>query len=210
MGAGNVKLVFARWGDLPGNAFRALIFMAVTSMDEDDPPLFWGGRESLAVALGRTVPDSDLDDDESRLEREATFKAVKRTVQDLAKAGAITTVNVARPGRNAVYALNLSRKTGDENRPPTGDGNCPERGTETVRSGDGNCPPEEEKEDGGHNKDEMADLRNAREGIARPGARDEKDSSIAARRLGPTCTCGAELDPDGTCFMCRVPMTKRK
>ena len=55
MGAGNVGLVYARWGHLPHAPFRVLAYMALRTLDDGDPPRFWGGRESLAVALGRSA-----------------------------------------------------------------------------------------------------------------------------------------------------------
>jgi hypothetical protein len=105
MGAGNVKAVYGLWGHLPDNPFRLLAFMALTSRDEDRPPRFWGGRETLAVGLGRDVPSGD--DQAARRARRATFEAVRWTVQQLIEAGAIQRTRNASPGRTAEYALSL-------------------------------------------------------------------------------------------------------
>ncbi|MEU7457558.1 hypothetical protein [Streptosporangium roseum] len=56
------------------------------------------------------------------------------------------------------------------------------------------------------------DLRNAREPSLRVRVEDGQDSSTTTsttRPPGRTCTCGAELDPDGSCFMCRLPARPR-
>lgn len=135
MGAGNVKLAFVHWGDLPATPFRLLVYMCLRSKDGESP-VYWGGREDLAFALGRVVPEGD--DPESRRARNAAFKAVKDALAVLARRGAISTAERARPGRNAVYRIHLARpgaesaphepvdnpvdnsETGHENRAPYG------------------------------------------------------------------------------------------
>jgi len=107
MGAGNVKLAFVHWGDLPATPFRLLVYMCLRSRDGESPT-FWGGREDLAFALGRAVPEGD--DPDSRRARNAAFKAVKDALAVLARRGAITTAERARPGRNAVYRIHLARQ----------------------------------------------------------------------------------------------------
>lgn len=109
MGAGNVKLAFFHWGDLPHAPFRALTYMALVSLDDDRPPRYWGGREHLAIALGRDVPARNDEDPDVTRERRAAFRAVDRVVADLTKAGAIETIEEARHYRNATYALRLWR-----------------------------------------------------------------------------------------------------
>jgi hypothetical protein len=76
MGAGNVKAVYALWADLPDRPFRVLAYMALTAKDADDPPMFWGGRESLAVAIGRKVSPND-----SEASVRTTFRAVRSAVK---------------------------------------------------------------------------------------------------------------------------------
>lgn len=121
MGAGNVKAVYALWGDLPDGAFRLLTYMANGSLDEDSPPRFYGGRESMAFALGWVVADAGTGDPAAIALRERAFKSVNRLVGVLRKAGAIVQTRAAAPGRNAEYALNLKTKrsleTWDRSRP---------------------------------------------------------------------------------------------
>jgi hypothetical protein len=121
MGAGTVKAVYALWGDLPDGAFRLLAYMANASLDEASPPRFYGGRESMAFALGWVVADAGTEDPDAIALRERAFKSVNRLVGVLRKAGAIVQTRVAAPGRNAEYALNLraqrSLETWDRSRP---------------------------------------------------------------------------------------------
>lgn len=98
MGVRNAGMVYAKWPDLPPNAFRLLIFMAIRARDRDEVARYWGGREELAWALGRPTHDC---------RSEAAFHAVKRAVEALTEAGAITRIENPRPGRNAGYRLNL-------------------------------------------------------------------------------------------------------
>jgi hypothetical protein len=209
MGAGLIKAVYARWGALPGGPFRLLVYMALRAKDDDKPPRYWAGREDLAFGLGRVVPAPKTDDKAVQRERAAHFKAVKEAVSVLSKQGAITTEQQPRPGRAAVYVLNVSKewgtetvpRMGDGNRAPVGDGNRAERGTETVGSGDGNRAPEEEQEAGG-----------LREGIAGWGSPPSEGGARAhtSSAEDQLCdACGTQLDPDGSCFICRTPPRRR-
>jgi hypothetical protein len=100
MGAGNVKLVFARWGHLAHAPFRGLVYMAVVSLD--DERRFWQGRDALAVAMGATP--SEMDDADAR---RAAFRRVDRVIAALRKAHAIDLLRPAAPGHNAEYLLLL-------------------------------------------------------------------------------------------------------
>ncbi len=222
MGAGNVGLAYARWGHLPRAPFRVLAYMALRSLDDDDPPMFWGGRESLAVALGRLVPKAE--DDESKRQRKAAFEAVKEMTTALKKAGAIEQVEAARPKRNAVYALNLHRlmvgaepppfparssttdqevMVGGDTPPVVGAQTPPVVGAEPADGG-GSTPTQREGREITTNEGVgRADLRSPRLLSAR--AREADDRISTPRVPGPACgECGAELDPDGSCFVCRV------
>jgi hypothetical protein len=111
MGAGNVKAVYARWGELPHVPFRALAYMALVSLDKDRPPRYWGGREDLAsAALGRKIPDRDDGDPNVSRERRAAFRAVDRAVRHLTETGAIEVAESARNYRRATYTLHLERR----------------------------------------------------------------------------------------------------
>lgn len=117
MGAGHAKAAYALWRGLPDRALRVLVYMALTAKDDDDPALFWQGREALALALGRDLPEEPAADDRSseaeraRRARRAAFEAVRAATSDLVSAGAVVVDQRARPGRNARYALNLKLRT---------------------------------------------------------------------------------------------------
>lgn len=118
MGYQNMGLVFARWGHLPDRPFRLLMFMALRSLDEDDPPRFYEGREAAAFAIGKLVPEEPAAGDESdraqefRKARRNDFEAVKVATRALIKAGVISIIEPSAPGRNAVYGLHLLASTG--------------------------------------------------------------------------------------------------
>ncbi|MFP3671185.1 hypothetical protein SB717_39580, partial [Priestia sp. SIMBA_032] len=71
--------------------FRALAYMALVSMDRDDPPKYWGGRDDLAVALGYPMPQAPADDNkgqsatEARAARARGHHAVDKVTQSLVK-----------------------------------------------------------------------------------------------------------------------------
>jgi hypothetical protein len=120
LGAGNVKLVYARWAGLPDLPFRVLVYMALVTMDEDAKPCFWGGWESLALAAGRIVPDR-CDDPEVTKARRAALKAVNGAVKTLVDRGAVRVKTPAAPGRNATYELNFAYRTVHADREPSHD-----------------------------------------------------------------------------------------
>jgi hypothetical protein len=159
MGAGNVRLVFVYWGDLPGGPFRLLIYMALRARDNEPAPQFWAGREELALALGRVVPPPI--DETSNRTRNKHFKAVKDATSILLGRGAVSLAQRPAPGRNAVYALHLAHgmghQTGHGNRAQngarkpstTGHGFRAQRGTVFVETGHENRAPEEEEDESG-------------------------------------------------------------
>ena len=110
MGHALMDKVLAQWIDLPGNAFKVLMLMAKTAMDDDLAPVYYGGWERLAVTgLGRRDWPSDDDESEQATQtRRASFEAVRQAVQDLTTAGAI---KVSKRGKSAKqqarYALSL-------------------------------------------------------------------------------------------------------
>lgn len=110
-----------RWAHLPHAAFRLLCFMAVVTKDDGDPPMFYQGQDSLAMALGMS-PDAD------NKTRQATFRQVRRHMEVLIDAKCVERITAGAPGRNAEYALHLSMdrrtvtdpQTADADRPPSG------------------------------------------------------------------------------------------
>lgn len=119
LGAGNVKLTYARWPDLPDLPFRVLAYMALVSMDEDPAPSYWGGWEALALAAGRVVPDRSDDPGMVKVRR-AALKAVNSATRTLIDRGAIRVKQAAAPGRNATYELIFANRTVHGERAPSG------------------------------------------------------------------------------------------
>jgi hypothetical protein len=100
MGATLVTEVLARWTHVSDRAFRVLVRMAVTALDEpnkDTPAaVYFGGRELLAMTLR-----SDKGSPASR------YRVVARVCAELVKLGAIERADAGRAGHNAVYRLTL-------------------------------------------------------------------------------------------------------
>lgn len=107
MGAQNVSKVFALWRCLPDQPFRALTFMALRSMDADNPPKYWGGRDAIAEGLGHTLPADGDASPEAEEVRSRAHRSVKRALSVLQNEGAIATVQAAAFRRNAVYEIRL-------------------------------------------------------------------------------------------------------
>lgn len=102
MGASNVIAAYTYWrGRLSHRDLHALVFMAVTALDSDRPPVYYGGWEAVARALGL-----DLEGNPASAKR-TTVKALTA----LTEAGAITSSGTARAGIRAEYALNLAPGT---------------------------------------------------------------------------------------------------
>jgi len=174
MGAGNVKLVFAVWGDLPHAPFRMLAYMALRSMDSDDPPRFWGGREELAYAIGRPVPEGK--DEAANRERKTIFGAVKDTQRALKARGAITLLKDAGPGQNAVFAINLRTPIVGGSQTPPGVAQSPPVGGSQTSPVGGSEPG-----NGGVSDPSLGEEEEVEE-EGRKQAKTEADGSDAARR----------------------------
>ncbi|NMR29934.1 hypothetical protein [Crystallibacter degradans] len=97
MGASNVAKVFEHWNHLDHRNARGLAYMANVSMDGDTPPVYWGGWESLAKAVGQTTEDKP----------ETARRTAVRVLSALCKAGALVSSGQARPGVRAEYAVTL-------------------------------------------------------------------------------------------------------
>lgn len=155
MGAGLVKAAFevAAEYDLDHAPTRALVFMAVTALDDDDAPAFYAGRDALAHALGKTGP--------------AGHRAVTRALEPLTSKGLIAS-RPAAPGHPARHLLldghgqplginegrspSLERATEDGERPSNGGRSADQRRTVSVPTRDAHRPAEEER----NNKEEGA------------------------------------------------------
>lgn len=231
MGASLVGAVLARWTHVSDTAFRVLTRMALTALDNSSADgkkpaaTYWGGRDLLAMSLRRLWPEGD--DERSANARKNIHRDVRRAINELIKEGAIEVVDtgrVVREGNRQVYRLSLLPLRQEGVTPP------PEEGS-TAPPREGFSPPPEEggfqHRGGVHNPSlgvegtreganegaeegcEIVDLRSPRKLSARASAADGDEDEIfqaKPRSPGPTCvTCCAELDPDGSCFICRTP-----
>jgi DNA-binding transcriptional ArsR family regulator len=99
MGATNVSHVYAFWSHLPAPSKVLLTYMALVTRDDQDPPLFDGGRDVLALALGRDLLGGEFTN--------ADKNAVTRALAPLKASGVVTVAREPFPGRSARYALHL-------------------------------------------------------------------------------------------------------
>lgn len=147
MGANLVTQVLAHWTHVSDRAFRVLIRMAVTALDNPTPKqpanIYRAGRELLAMAL------------RSEGSTETRYRAVKRAVAELTEAGAIEHLATGWAGQNAVYRLtldpsNVARKPkpmGGRSDPPKGGLSGPPMGGQNdTERGVAQAPPRNHKE----------------------------------------------------------------
>lgn len=97
MGASNVTKVSTHWRHLSHREARALAFMANMALDAGKPPVFFGGWEAVASALG-------LDCEGRRASAERASMQVFAALRD---AGAIVSSGQARIRVRAEYAISL-------------------------------------------------------------------------------------------------------
>ncbi|UYQ78081.1 hypothetical protein OF385_02610 [Glutamicibacter sp. JL.03c] len=114
MGASNVAKVFINWSksELTHRDLVALIFMANVALDADEPPVYFGGWDSIADALGDEGDALAFKKDpyataEQLRKAKAVEEKVRRVMKSLVKAGAIVSAGDARNSTNADYALCL-------------------------------------------------------------------------------------------------------
>jgi len=127
MGIGNVTEIQTTWGHLPDQAHRLAVYMGRVATDKERE--FYGGRELLAIGLGRPVPTEPDDDDDSddareaRKLRKATFEAVRRCMRYLESVGFIEQTRAPARKQTTRYKLNPSFNGPDEPWPVTGQTN---------------------------------------------------------------------------------------
>ncbi len=115
MGIRHVNAAFAILPDarVTHSAALVLLWMAKTARDDDDPPIYFGSRETTAVALGRLLPEEPRPDDPNYLhivrDREAAFRRVQEAITNLTRSGLITRTAPGGRGRTATFELNLTR-----------------------------------------------------------------------------------------------------
>lgn len=139
MGVELVKVVSARHGNLPGNAYKVLVRMALMALDrpsaEGRPAaLYFGGWEPLALAMGWNVPERS--DDPATVRRRRKLKNyVTAALEVLAEEHRLIEKleKKARMGTRQVYRLTLAPAAGTQKVGPTWD---PESGSQwTPESG---------------------------------------------------------------------------
>lgn len=105
MGAELVGLVSTKWAHLRSlSQYKILTRMALTALDKPGGPnkpaaTFFGGWESLAMALGRDIPDPDDYSGEAVIRRKCVRDEVIRQTSALERLGAIKPL-VDKPGRD--------------------------------------------------------------------------------------------------------------
>jgi hypothetical protein len=155
LGGSNVAAAYTYWAHLNHAPFRLLAFMCLVTMDEDDPPRYWGGREALVHALGRQIAPEPAPTDfspraeEYRKSRRADFEAVKVAMRGLTKAGVVAVESPASPGHNAVYQLRLTTRTGKTEPVERGRVILSTGKTEPVERGRVSLPPRKNLPTGG-------------------------------------------------------------
>lgn len=118
MGAGNAKRVYAAWSkELTAKPLTVLVFMALTSLDNDSEPRFWQGHEVLArEVLGLDVPPKP--DRHGATEKDIkaydqVMRRVRRQITPLIRKRAVIVVQHSAPGgtyrdaTNAIYRVYL-------------------------------------------------------------------------------------------------------
>ena len=160
MGTRLALTLYAEWSQhlTPGD-MNAAVRMALTARDDGAPPLYYGGWEALAAALGYWKPGADP---------ESVRRQTQRVITKLVRKGVITSSGQARPRVRAEYALNLDplyqfEPVGEgravtwrrvpradpravDNRPSPSGGGLAESGTGDSQSparGDSGSPPKE-------------------------------------------------------------------
>lgn len=91
---------------LDGNPTRVLVRMALSALDDAAAPVYFGGWEPLALALGRIVPPPSDDPAAIRARRQAE-EAVRLAMKPLVAGRLVSVERRGAPGRNARYSLTL-------------------------------------------------------------------------------------------------------
>jgi hypothetical protein len=153
MGARNAMHIFTYWWHLPAPAFRAALYMALVTKDNDPEPRYWGGRDALVKAIGKDTPPEPAPDDKSRRaaefrrRRNNDFESLRIAVKTLTGAGLLAVENHTGPGRPAVYKLNLAALA-PPGTPQTQPGEHPRLSPGTPQTQPGNTPDSARGEDG--------------------------------------------------------------
>lgn len=127
MGARNVSACFAVWPHLPHAAFRLLVGMALTALDNPSsdgrpPRVYFGGEDGMTELLG------------------GGRSAVYRALATLREAGAVDVLDAGRSGHRAVYKLRLDVIPSSSSVPEVGPTSVPEVGRRASRKRDAERP----------------------------------------------------------------------
>lgn len=202
MGANLVMQVFAGWTHVSDRAFRVLVRMAVTALDNPGKGqaagIYHGGRELLAMSLRN----------KGGTER-TRYRSVAEAVAELTEAGAIEHLATGWAGQNAVYRLTLGRPESASSHNAVGGSTAHPMGvlrdhpmdvpSGTKRMGPGHTPRNQEEPIEERGEEEGADLQMASHP---PRATDEPKK----------CPDGlsSAIRPDGKpeCPICRRRVTR--
>lgn len=154
MGANLVAQALTHWTHVSDRAFRVLIRMALTALDNPSKgrpaATYLGGRELLAMTFR-----SDKGTPETR------YRAVKRALAELSEEGAIRHLRSGWAGQNAVYRLTLDRqeKGGPKGPPEGGLKSPPMGGPSGTEWGVSEAPPRNQEDlQDERGEEEVADL----------------------------------------------------
>jgi hypothetical protein len=103
-------LLRGHWAELSGSARLLLARMALSALDDGQPPRYFGGHEELAQTL-----DGQLHDVGPK--RDAQLRRVRRLLDQLRQAGAIEIAKTAHLGHRAEYTLKIRRALQGRNSP---------------------------------------------------------------------------------------------
>lgn len=114
MGYRLANVVSATWSHLPGREFKVLMRMALMALDKPNAKgqyacIYYGGWETLSMALARDVPEEDLNDSEVTKRRKALCHEVTKITTALVDAGALRKpTDKARRGHQQSWVMTLS------------------------------------------------------------------------------------------------------
>lgn len=97
MGASNAMQVYTHWTHLGHREARLLTYLALVSLDDGRPPVYFGGWAAAAQALGLDPEGNPRSAQEN----------VRKSFKVLTSRGAVVPSGVAHSGRRAEYALTL-------------------------------------------------------------------------------------------------------
>lgn len=119
LGKSSISRIYEDWSHLDHQPFRALVYLALRSLDEEAPPVYYAGWEALAAATGIPWDPQEpfldhLDPAERKAARTTRSKArraainrVGRILRTLEEAGAILRAGEAQQGSRQVIGLTL-------------------------------------------------------------------------------------------------------